>query len=334
MRRIVVAVATALFIVSAAHAQSYPDSKITIVVVWPAGGRTDVANRVVTQQMAGILGVNIDVINLPGGSGLVGVKHVLERPADGYTLLGMSEGALAALQLSTLGGVKDWYPFIIGGSPIGVSVPANAPYKTFNDLISAASKQPGTVVATAGRPGSTAHLNLLALEEGTGVGFKSALMPRYRESVMAAMRGEVTMVVTPLHVQKEVLQARKLRPLAVLTPGPFKMQGIEPIPSAFDKYPKLKDYLPISPTIAMLVPAEAANTVKKVLTNAFTKALQSDAVRKWADANSFVISGKTGEEARKEFMGLVLANVGAAGCGTDSCKNCPRRCRLCKECQK
>ena len=46
-------------------------------------------NRVISAEMANVLGVNINVINKPGGSGgSTGMNFAYNKPADGYTLIG------------------------------------------------------------------------------------------------------------------------------------------------------------------------------------------------------------------------------------------------------
>jgi tripartite-type tricarboxylate transporter receptor subunit TctC len=61
-------------------AKGYPKRDITNVVVWGAGGGTDTCNRIISAEMAPILGVNINVINKPGGvAGSVGMNYAFKR---------------------------------------------------------------------------------------------------------------------------------------------------------------------------------------------------------------------------------------------------------------
>ena len=50
-----------------AYAKDFPKKNITNVVVWGAGGGTDTCNRIISAEMAKVLGVNINVINKTGG---------------------------------------------------------------------------------------------------------------------------------------------------------------------------------------------------------------------------------------------------------------------------
>ncbi len=321
MKRILgLAAASVLAGAVAANAADYPSRDITNVVVWSAGGGTDVCNRIVSAEMQNFLPVRINVINKPGGvAGSIGMSYVYSQPADGYTIVGLSESVVTA---SVQGGwdqkMDVWYPFIIAGSPDVISVTASAPYKTLQELIDAAKADPGSIKASAGGAGSIHHLNLLALMAGTDAKFNFIPYPGSAPAQTAAMTGEVTVVVTSLAEQQQLIKGGKLRALAMLVPDPFNVDGVGEIPSAFTAYPDLSKHLPISQAIGMGVRADSPDDVKKVLTDAFNKALETDAVKKWAKDNFYVISGKTGAEASAEFarleslFGWTLYELGAA----------------------
>jgi len=320
MKRVLIAAAALIAAASMATAADYPQRDISNVVVWSAGGGTDVCNRIVSAEMQSFLPVRINVTNKPGGvAGSIGMSYVHSKPADGYTLVGLSESVVTA---SVQDGWKQkmdvWYPFIIAGSPDLISVTADAPYKTLSDLVDAAKKAPNTIKASASGAGSIHHLNLLALMKGTGAKLDFIPYPGSAPAQNAAMTGEVTVVVTSLAEQQQLLKAGKLRPLGMLVPDAFELDGVGTIPSAFSSNAELSEYLPISQAIGMAVRNDAPDDVKQKLTEAFKKALETDAVKKWAAESYYVISGKTGEEARAEFAKLeslfawTLHDLGAA----------------------
>lgn len=289
-----------------AFAQDYPARDITNVVVWSAGGGTDVSNRVISEQMAEILGVNINVTNRPGGvAGSLGMSYVYNQDADGYTLVGLSESCVTA---AVQGGWDErfdvWYPFIVGGSPDLISVNADAPYEDLAALVEAAKADPGSIRASASGAGSIHHLNLLALIDGTGADLSFIPYPGSQPAQTAAMTGEVTVVVTSLAEQQQLIRGGRLRPLAMLTPDAFELADYGTIPSAFDSFPELTEYLPISQAIGMAIRADAPDEVKATLTAAFEEALATPAVQEWAESNYYVLSGKTGAEASEEFAQL------------------------------
>lgn len=287
-------------------AKGFPRKNITNVVVWSAGGGTDTCNRIISAEMARFLGVNINVINKTGGvGGSVGMSYAYKRPADGYTLCGLSESCVTA---GVQGGWNQkmdvWDYFIVGGSPDVISVTPNTPYKTLADLIEAAKKSPKGIKAAASAAGSIHHLNLLAVEDGSGAKFNFIPYSGSAPSQNAAMAGEVSVVVTSLAEQQQLLRGGKLRPLAMLIPDDFDVEGLGTIPSAFESYPNLSKYLPISQAIGFAVRADTPADVKAVLVDAFKKAIATDKLKSWAKENYYLLSGKTGAEARAEFNAL------------------------------
>ncbi len=303
MKRVLsLSVLTVFLLAGIALAATFPRRDITNAVVWGAGGGTDVCNRVVSAEMAKILGVNVNVINKTGGvAGSIGMNYVQARKADGYTIVGLSESNVtAAVQGGWASRMNVWDFMIIGGSPDIISVTASSPYKTLKDLVSAAKKNPDSIKAAASGAGSIHHLNLLALMKGSGAKFSFIPYKGSAPSQTAAMTGEVTVVVTSVAEQQQLIRGGKLRPLGMLTPKSFTLAG-NTIPSTFDAYPSLSEYLPISQAIGMAMKQQVPVAVKAVIQDAFKKALKTPAVQKWAEESYYEISGKVGVEAGIEF---------------------------------
>ncbi|SET47997.1 Bug family tripartite tricarboxylate transporter substrate binding protein [Oceanicella actignis] len=311
--------ALALCVEGAAQAQEYPYRDITTVVVWGAGGRTDTINRMIMAEMEKHLPVSIKVINQTGGvAGSNGMVYVANQPDDGYTLVGLSESNVTA---AVLGGWDKrfdfWHPFIVGGSPDLISVPAGSPYDTLQELVEAAKAAPGTIPAAASVAGSIHHLNLLAIEHGAGVRFKFVPYKGSAAGQEAAMAGEVALVVTSLAEQAPLIEGGQLKPLAMLTPESVEIAGMK-APSAFDIYDGLDKHLPLKQAIGFAVRNSASDEVKAVLGAAFEKAMASDAVAEWARANHYDVGGQYGAEAQKIFATLestfayTLKELGAA----------------------
>ena len=286
-------------------AQDYPYRDITTAVVWGAGGGTDTINRMIMAEMEKHLPVSINVTNQTGGvAGSNGMVYVMNQPDDGYTLVGLSESNVtAAVQGGWDKKFDYWYPFIVGGSPDLISVPAGSPYNTIEELVDAAKAAPGTIPAAASGAGSIHHLNLLAIQSGSGAAFKFVPYKGSAPGQEAAIAGEVALVVTSLAEQAPLIEGGELKPLAMLTPDAVEIAGMS-VPSAFDIYDGLDKYLPLKQAIGFAVHNSAADEVKAVLGEAFEKAIASDVVAEWAVANSYDEGGQYGEEAQALFANL------------------------------
>ena len=304
---LIISLAIAFAFTSMAWAgKEYPKRNITAAVVWGAGGGTDTCVRIITAEMRNFMDVNINVINKTGGvAGSVGMSYAYTQKHDGYTLCGLSESNVTA---GVQGGWDKkfdvWDTFIVGGSPDVISVTASSPYKTMKDLIEAAKKSPKSIKAAASGAGSIHHLNLLAVENGSGAKFNFIPYKGSAPSQNAAMTGEVNVVVTSLAEQQQLLRGGKLRALGMLIPNSFDVADLGTIPSAFDTYPGLSKYLPISQAIGFAVPADVPADAKAYLTDVFKKAMATDKVKTWAKDNYYLLSGKTGAESKAVFDAL------------------------------
>ena len=303
--KIVGAAALATALAGPTIAQDYPYRDITTAVVWGAGGGTDSINRMIMAEMEKHLPVSINVINQTGGvAGSNGMVYVQNQPDDGYTLVGLSESNVtAAVQGGWDKKFDFWYPFIVGGSPDLISVPADSPYNTLQELVEAAKNAPGSIPAAASGAGSIHHLNLLAIQNGSGAEFKFVPYKGSAPGQEAAIAGEVELVVTSLAEQAALIEGGKLKPLAMLTPDEATIAGTT-VPSAFDIYDGLDKYLPLKQAIGFAVHNSASDDVKSALGTAFEAAIASDVVAEWAEANNYDVGGQYGEEAQALFANL------------------------------
>ena len=73
-----------------AAAQSWPTRPVRIIVPFAAGGPADVFARYIAQRLQEPLGQPFVVEDRPGAGAVIGTDYVAKSPADGYTLLLMS----------------------------------------------------------------------------------------------------------------------------------------------------------------------------------------------------------------------------------------------------
>lgn len=141
---------------TASIAQNYPSRDITFIVPYGPGGSTDPISRQFASQLAKELNVTINVENKPGGSATVGTGQVIRAKPDGYTIGLSSNSALAYQPIVnkslTWKSPNDYQPIVsLVDLPAIITVKADSPYKTFEDLVEAARKNPGKVrVAVSG----------------------------------------------------------------------------------------------------------------------------------------------------------------------------------------
>ena len=145
-----------------ARAQAYPARPINLIVPWPAGGSTDRHLRTLAEIAGKHLGQTIVIENKPGGGGTLGPGTMaMTAKPDGYTLAQLPMGMLRMphMQKVPWDPLKD-FTYILGvsGYTFGFTVRADSPYKTFNDYIEAARKQPGKIDYGSTGIGTSPHL--------------------------------------------------------------------------------------------------------------------------------------------------------------------------------
>src|SRR3954454_7581082 len=155
MRRIFLAVLAVLAFGSAAIAQNFPSHPITIIVPFSAGGPSDVMSRILAERMKTTLGETIQIENVTGAGGSIGVGRAVRSPPDGYTIsfghLGthVANGAIYKLNYDP---VTDLEPVVLLPSNPMIVVSKNAvPAKTLQELLAwLKARSPPAAAGTAG----------------------------------------------------------------------------------------------------------------------------------------------------------------------------------------
>ena len=162
--------AVAACAVGGALAQGNAGRPIRLVVPFPAGAATDLAARIVSQQMQQMTGQAFIVDNKPGANGSIAGLEVVRAPADGYTLLFSSNSAIAAnvalLKSMPYDPLKDLTPVAgVGENPLVLMVRADSPAHSLKAFVEGAQKQPGKLSSGYGSSSSqvcAAMLNRMA----------------------------------------------------------------------------------------------------------------------------------------------------------------------------
>lgn len=145
-RAVAGAAAMAAAFAGSASAQSYPTQPIRLIVAYAAGGTGDVVARIIADKLSAALGQTVVVENRAGASGAIGTQAVARAAPDGHTLL-LGQTAEIAINQYWVKGLtydaqKDLQPIALGAVvPLGLAVPAKAPYTTMQEFWTALPKE-------------------------------------------------------------------------------------------------------------------------------------------------------------------------------------------------
>jgi len=127
---------------------AYPDKMITYIVPFAAGGGTDRIARVLSTAAIDHFGQPWHIVNMPGASGVVGWKEVLNQPADGYTIYQGSSTPVLALLMEEKPPLKPSDMkiccYVAGFRSIVVSKP-NSEWSTWEKFKAYAKANPGKI---------------------------------------------------------------------------------------------------------------------------------------------------------------------------------------------
>ena len=149
-----------------AVAQSYPSRPVRMIVPFPAGTATDLAARMMGQQLSTALGQPFVVDNKPGAGGSIAAMEVVRAAPDGYTLLFSSNSAIssnvALLKNIPYDPTKDFSPIAaIGDNMLVLMVKPGFPARTTQEFVSYVKQRPGKVNAGYGSSSSQVSIAML-----------------------------------------------------------------------------------------------------------------------------------------------------------------------------
>ena len=204
----------------AAAQSSYPDKPITMIVPFPPGGVADTVARPVAEAMARELKQPVVVENRAGAGGALGIGVASRAAADGYTVL-MSLSSISILpEADKLLGRKPAYQLSqfrpiarFTADPTVLVVRADSRWKTLNDFLADARKNPGANYGSSGNYG-TMHMPMEMLKAEAGFRMTHIPYTGAGPAVVALLAGQVDAIASGPSTVVQQIQAGKLRALA------------------------------------------------------------------------------------------------------------------------
>lgn len=125
-------------------AEKYPSRPVTTVTLFAPGGISDLDARLWSKYLEKYLGGTFVVDHKPGGGGIIGITHVANAKPDGYTLGNGSDYFTPVLNGTATYKMEDLRiiaQLLLNGCALAVN--ANAPWKTWQEFVDYAKKNPG-----------------------------------------------------------------------------------------------------------------------------------------------------------------------------------------------
>jgi tripartite-type tricarboxylate transporter receptor subunit TctC len=260
-----------------ATAQSYPSKPIKLVVPFAAGGQPDITARIVAQRLSSTLGPVV-VDNRPGAGGTIGLKAAAGADPDGYTLVLGTTGGLAIspafFKDPGYDPIKSFAPVaMVSHAPfILVAAPA-VPASTIQQLVTYAKANPGKL--NFGGPNATPpHLACELFKRLSATNIVHISAKAMTQSIADLLGGQIQVACEATTVLLPLIQAGKVRPLAVM--NPTRIPELPDVPTTVES--GLPD-LVVTAWAGVLVPAGTPDAIVSRLNADINAGLNSPEVK-------------------------------------------------------
>jgi tripartite-type tricarboxylate transporter receptor subunit TctC len=222
VRRVAAAAGLLVGLLAPVQAQNYPDKPIRLVVPSPPGGGTDTLSRLVAAKLGETLKWTIVADNKPGAGGNIGMDAAAKAPADGYTIV-MGESSNLTINpylyaTMPFDPAKDLAPIVLVGTvPLVLVTSPARPYESVAGIVAAAKEKP-LFFASSGN-GTVGHLSGETWMRLAGVTLQHVPYRGGAQAVADVMGGQVDLNFASIPSAASLIEAGKLRPIAVTSPN-------------------------------------------------------------------------------------------------------------------
>lgn len=285
-----------VLMIAGAHAQSFPEKGIRLVVPFAPGGSSDIVARAMADGAAEVLGQAVVVDNIPGASGNVGTARVAKSPADGYTLIQCTIGTCAINgSLYNNPGfdvLKDFEPvFLVGGVMNVFTVSLGFPVKTMSEMVAWAKANPGKLTYGSSGVGASNHLAPEWLSYLAGISMVHAPYKGSGPAIVDLIGGQIMMFNDNEPSILPQIKTGKVRALAVT--GPLRSANLPDVPTMEEA--GYKGFV-VEPWFGYMVPKATPPAVIAKLNAALNAAVQMPRVKSRLEAAGVRIVGGSADK--------------------------------------
>jgi tripartite-type tricarboxylate transporter receptor subunit TctC len=256
------------------HSASYPNRPIRIVVPYPPGGQADQIARLLAEKLTDITKQPAFVENKVGANGVIGTNLVATAPADGYTLMVLPSGVVAAdsmQQKIPYNLAKDLYGVAgLASYPLVLVAHPKTNLTQVSQLIARAKANPNVLNYASGGAGGGAHLAAEAFKLQTGTQIAHIPYKGTGPAVLDTLGGQVSIMFASLPSVNQYIKAGRLNALAVTTKKRVPM--LPDVPTLAES--GLTDF-EISSWTGVIVPSATPEDIKTYLSKIIASIIQT-----------------------------------------------------------
>lgn len=200
---------------------AYPEKPIEIIVHSAPGGGSDLFARQVALllEKEGIVKQKMVVANRVGAAAAMAVNYMASKKGDPYVIMNVTTSPISALLRGTTQ-IKFNDITLIAMLVEDVNLVFtryDSPFKDIKSFIAEAKKYPDKFNVAVGTAGGTEHVSAYRMAKAAGIKYNMTTFKSGGEGAVALLGGHVDISFGNINEQMGQIEAKKVRPLAVLT---------------------------------------------------------------------------------------------------------------------
>src|SRR4051794_40017547 len=204
---------------AAACAQDWPTKVVKFVSPYPPGGSVDPLARLLAAKLQDSLKQGFIVENRTGASGIIGTDYVAKSPPDGYTWVFIFDTHAVHQALNPklpFDPIKDFAPvMIVGTAPMAITTGEGKPYRSWQDIVTAAKANPDKLTIGNVGNGSPGHPPTHLPEQGAGLHLRPVPYKGGGPLSTDTMGGQIDFAMASTAAQAQHVRGGKLRALVL-----------------------------------------------------------------------------------------------------------------------
>ena len=288
-RQFVVGGAVSVAAISAGEAfaqEAFPSRPVTIINAFPPGGANDLITRPMAAALEAVFKQPVLVETKAGAAGAVGAQVAASAKPDGYSLLSHNNGLASYAEVDRLFDRQpkftsaDFIPLArLSADPVLLVVHPSTPFKTLEEFVAAAKKEPEKIVYSSGGLYGASHLPMAMLEKAIGVTKMRHLPTNGGGPAVTAVLGNNAQASTQtVQATLQHIKAGKLRALASF--GAQRSKSLPDVPTLKERGINIVYYLWVGLFAPKGTPAPVVSALAAASDKAGNSPLFKDAITK------------------------------------------------------
>ena len=301
-KALAVAACATLWVAAPSQAATWPDDQVRIIVPYPPGTEPDILARDLSAQLNKQTGQVIVIENRPGANAIIGTDVVAKAKGDGKTLLMIDRLALVTNPLLYKKLPYDWLSDLkpvtnVGRVNLYLSAKGDLPVNSYQDLINAAKKTPGSINVATGGKGHVTHLGMASVAQAEDLSLTYVPYKGVAPAMTGLLGGEVDIMLAG---GVSTLQNYKSGKLKVLAVGADKRSDFMPDVPTIQEAGGKPGSIP-STAFILVAPGDTADDTLDSIKAAVDKVMTVPELRKSYESRGLVIQTTTPAETLAEM---------------------------------